>query len=125
MNVETFEEPSSIALSLSQSFTATTLPSASTPSLTDSYVLNIASLTNSYAVSLSAPSNSIATFDKTRLHPQGLFKAHSDSVTLLRSASLLYDGASPGGNILLTSGKDGFVKAWDERKGTDSVVKCQ
>lgn len=126
MNVETFDDPSPIGLTLSQSFTKTSLPSASTPSLTDSYILHIATLNNSYATSLSAPSNSIAIFDKSRLYPQATFKAHSDAITLIRSSSLLYDGASSsGGSTLLSSGKDGFIKVWDERRGSESVLKCQ
>lgn len=123
MDVETFDKPTSITLSPSQSFAATRSPVASTSVAADSYVLHITALSNSYAAALSAPSNSIATLDKSSLRPLGSFQAHSDALTLIRSTSLLYNGANSA-NVLLSSGKDGFVKVWDERKGADSVLKC-
>ncbi|KIK94418.1 hypothetical protein PAXRUDRAFT_828030 [Paxillus rubicundulus Ve08.2h10] len=84
----------------------------------ESYVLSLTTLANNYAASGSSPSNQIYLFDKTSLQTVGVLQGHENATTYLRTIHAL--GASDR-ETLLSSGKDGCVKAWDERSGTTSI----
>jgi len=99
------------------------IPRRSAESSTESgYVLSITSLPSFYAASASAPFNVIDIFDKKTLQGIQTLSGHEKATTSLRTAVNL------GGvvqNCLLSSGKDGSVKAWDERSNTHSIKsKC-
>ena len=82
------------------------------------YVLSLASLPNYYAASASSPSNKITLFDKAGLGSVQVFPGHEDATTYLRTVHAL--GGSTR-STLLSSGKDGCVRAWDERSGTVGI----
>ncbi|KAF9246848.1 WD40 repeat-like protein [Melanogaster broomeanus] len=84
----------------------------------ESYVLSLTSLDNYYAASASSPSNQIHLFDKASLRNVGVLRGHENATTYLRTIHAL--GAS-NRDMLLTSGKDGCVMAWDVRSGTTSL----
>lgn len=92
------------------------LCSASLPE--SSYVLSLASLSNVYAASASSPSNKITLFDKSSLRSSLTLSGHGRSTTCLRVARSFCGSTR---DTLLSSGKDGCVKAWDERSGSVSV----
>ncbi|KAH7931423.1 WD40 repeat-like protein [Leucogyrophana mollusca] len=83
-----------------------------------SYILSLASLDNFYAASASAPSNAIFLFDKPSLQCVQTLQGHETANTSLRTITNL---AGSNRQMLLSSGKDGCVKAWDERSGAVSV----
>ncbi|KAF9563335.1 WD40 repeat-like protein [Agrocybe pediades] len=96
------------------------LPRRSAKSSTESgYVLSIASLPSFYAASASAPFNVIDIFDKTTLRGVQTLSGHETATTSLRTAASL---AGTIQNCLVSSGKDGSVKAWDERSSTPSIT---
>ncbi|OBZ76122.1 hypothetical protein A0H81_03684 [Grifola frondosa] len=86
--------------------------SASLP--TEAYVLYLASLPSYYAAASSAPTNAIHLFDKSRLQVTQTLPGHESSITALRSVPNFANAAS---QVLVSCGKDGAVKAWDERAG--------
>ncbi|EGO01512.1 hypothetical protein SERLA73DRAFT_176815 [Serpula lacrymans var. lacrymans S7.3] len=93
--------------------------SAKTSSLSaQSYVLSLTSVGNQYAASASAPSNTIHLFDKSSLQEIHTLPGHSTATTYLRTAKAL---AGSYHETLLSSGKDGCVKAWDHRSGSASI----
>jgi WD40 repeat protein len=82
------------------------------------YILSIAALPNFYAASASSPANVIDIFDKTTLQGVQILPGHERTTTSLHSAENL------GGVVqkcLISSGKDGSVKAWDERSNSHSI----
>jgi len=82
------------------------------------YVLSIAALPNFYAASVSSPSNVIDVFDKTTLQGIQTFPGHDIATTSLHTAENL------GGVVqkcLISSGKDGSVKSWDDRSNSHSI----
>ncbi|TFY69458.1 hypothetical protein EVJ58_g390 [Rhodofomes roseus] len=91
---------------------ATSLPS-------EAYVISIVSLPSFYALSASSPDNAIHLFDKSRLDRVRTIAGHEAGITCLRSASNFAGSTSP---ILLSSGKDGVIKAWDGRDPGNSPI---
>ncbi|KIO03111.1 hypothetical protein M404DRAFT_146633 [Pisolithus tinctorius Marx 270] len=92
------------------------LSSASLPC--SNYVLSLTSLGNFYAASASSPSNKITLFDKIGLRAVQTLPGHEEATTYLRT---IYGLGGSTQNTLLSSGKDGCVKAWDERSGMVSI----
>ncbi|KAF9224375.1 WD40 repeat-like protein [Gyrodon lividus] len=84
----------------------------------ESYVLSLTTLGNYYAASASSPSNQIHLFDKTSLQSVGVLQGHENATTYLRTIHAL---GTSNREMLLSSGKDGCVVAWDERSGTTSI----
>ncbi|EJD00973.1 WD40 repeat-like protein [Fomitiporia mediterranea MF3/22] len=105
-------------LVLSSSFTSSSRP-LSTFSLPDqSYVLSIAALPAHYAAAASAPANSIHLLDKA--DPRNIVRVltgHAEGITHMRAVGLLHSAH----NVLLSCGRDGTVKSWDERMGAVGV----
>ncbi|KDR74407.1 hypothetical protein GALMADRAFT_141450 [Galerina marginata CBS 339.88] len=95
------------------------LPRRSSKSSTETgYILSITSLPSFYAASTSAPFNVIDIFDKSTLHGMQTFPGHEGATTSLHMAENL------GGILqkcLISSGKDGSIKAWDERTNSHSI----
>ncbi|KAF8966452.1 WD40-repeat-containing domain protein [Flammula alnicola] len=94
------------------------LPRRSAKSSSDCYILSIAALPAFYAASTSAPSNVIDIFDKTTLQGVQTLPGHEVATTSLRAV----DGL--GGVVqkcLISSGKDGSIKAWDDRSNSHSI----
>ncbi|GBE79373.1 WD40 repeat-like protein [Sparassis crispa] len=87
-------------------------PIRSTSLPAGAYVLSIISLPSSYAVSASAPNNAIHLFNKSHLHHFQTLPGHQDAITDLKSVIHFAGATSP---ILISCGKDGVVKAWDDR----------
>ncbi|KAF8164828.1 WD40-repeat-containing domain protein [Crassisporium funariophilum] len=83
-----------------------------------SYILSIAALPGHYAASNSAPSNVIDIFDKTTLQGFQTLSGHEVATTSLRAVDNL---AGSMKRCLVSSGKDGSVKAWDERSNSHSI----
>jgi WD40 repeat protein len=82
------------------------------------YILSIASLPNFYAVSVSSPANVIDIFDRTTLQGVQTLPGHESATTSLHTAKNL------GGVVqkcLISSGRDGSVKAWDDRSNSHSI----
>lgn len=82
------------------------------------YVLALASLPNYYVASASSPSNKITLFDKAGLRSVQILPGHEDATTYLRT---IYALGGSTRSTLLSSGKDGCVRAWDERSGGVSI----
>ncbi|KAI9001307.1 WD40-repeat-containing domain protein [Trametes punicea] len=89
---------------------STPIRSATLPG--EAYVLSIASLPSYYAASASSPSNVIHLFDKARLQNVQTLPGHELSITTLRAVPNVANTLT---HALLSSGKDGAVKVWDER----------
>lgn len=83
-----------------------------------SYVLSLAPVASFYAALASAPSHQIHLFDRGTLQSTGVLKGHENATTQLCTVRRL--GASTR-EMLLSSGKDGCVMAWDERSGSASI----
>ncbi|KAI0637917.1 WD40 repeat-like protein [Trametes polyzona] len=96
-------------------YKASSSPIRSTALPGGAYVLSIASLPSYYAASASAPSNAIHVFDKARLQNVQTLPGHESSITTLRSVPNVANAVA---HALLSSGKDGAVKVWDERSGS-------
>lgn len=112
--------PPSSHMSLLQSsslkVTKQTLHQTSLPA--QSYVLSLTPVANFYAASASSPSNQIHLFDRATLQSTGVLKGHENATTQLCTVHRL--GASTR-EMLLSSGRDGCVIAWDERSGSASI----
>ncbi|ESK93566.1 wd repeat-containing protein 89-like [Moniliophthora roreri MCA 2997] len=101
--------PSPRFRSTSQFITQISLPS-------DSYVLSITSIPGQsrYAVSTSSPSsNAIQIYDKSTLRPVKNFSGHQQGNSYLRAI----DGLG-----LVSSGKDGYIRIWDQRSSGSSCA---
>lgn len=82
------------------------------------YILSITPLPTFYAVSTSTPFNVIDIFDKGTLKGVQTLPGHEGGITSLQTAQNL------GGVVkdcLISSGKDGSVKVWDERTNSHSI----
>jgi WD40 repeat protein len=90
-------------------------PLKSTSISSDAYILSLAALPEFYAASASAPSNAIHLFDKSTLSCGQTLAGHAMATTSLQIADRL---SSTSRQILVSSGKDGSVKAWDERSNS-------
>ncbi|KAK7695576.1 hypothetical protein QCA50_000212 [Cerrena zonata] len=80
----------------------------------DVYVLSLASLPSHYAAASSASTQNIHLFDKTNLQRVLELPGH-DNISCMRSVRNV---ASSGREALVSCGKDGAVKVWDERSGS-------
>ncbi|KAF8341445.1 WD40-repeat-containing domain protein [Cantharellus anzutake] len=112
MDVLMFDSPSEISLVLSRSFSSSLGHRQTFLSTGKDYFVHLESLTSTYAAALSAPSNSITLLDKGRLSAVVTVNAHNDSITSLKSSP---SSSNLGQRALLSSGRDGLVKVWDDR----------
>jgi len=92
------------------------LKAASVPD--EAYVLGLTSLDNAYAASASSPSNEIFLFDKLSLRTIQKLRGHNTATTSIRTVQRL---AAADRQLLLSSGKDGCVKAWDARSNSVAI----
>ncbi|KAG8723533.1 hypothetical protein FRC09_002897 [Ceratobasidium sp. 395] len=90
-------------------------PFASTQAPATPYVLHTACLHQSFAASFSAPQNNIMLFDKATLAATRTMSGHTDAVTSLKSVEIL---AGTNRRGLISCGKDGRIRIWDERSGS-------
>ncbi|KAJ7590778.1 WD40-repeat-containing domain protein [Mycena floridula] len=84
-------------------------------SISDSYVLSLASLPAHYAASASSPSNAIHIFDKSTLQHVQSLPGHETAITSLKSIEF------QAGHALMSSGKDGSIKIWDGRSSSHII----
>ncbi|TFY80413.1 hypothetical protein EWM64_g3602 [Hericium alpestre] len=111
-----------MSLSPSPSLTNTSAPIKSARLVSDAYVLALASLPSYYAASASAPSNSIYFFDRSTFRNVRTVKAHNDGITSLRAVDSI---AGATGRVVVSSGKDGIIKVWDDRTGSVGLQMSQ
>ncbi|THH12370.1 hypothetical protein EW145_g11 [Phellinidium pouzarii] len=105
-------------LAISSSFANSNRPLSSTTLPESSYVTSIVALQSHYAAATSAPSNAIHLFDKSDCKTiVRALSGHDGGIDYMCSADS-FQGAR---QVLLSCGKDGSVKAWDERTGTVGV----
>lgn len=107
-----------MSLAESAALTTSSRPIKSTSLPSEAYVLSLASVNSFYAASSSAPLNAIHIFDKAQLRPVSQFAAHGDAVSSLRAVPAF---AGTTRETLVSCGKDGLVKVWDERAGAPAV----
>lgn len=90
-------------------------PFASTQAPATPYVLHTACLHQSFAASFSGPQNNIMLFDKATLAATRTMSGHTDAVTSLKSVEVL---AGTNRRGLISCGRDGRIRIWDERNGS-------
>ncbi|TFK74385.1 WD40 repeat-like protein [Pluteus cervinus] len=83
-----------------------------------SYIISLAALPNHYAAAISAPSNTIEIYDKSTVERIQILSGHDNAITSLRVAENLI---GVGSKHLISSGKDGSVKVWDNRTNSHSI----
>jgi WD repeat-containing protein 89 len=83
-----------------------------------SYVLSITSLPSHYAAATSAPANAIDLFDKTTLKGVQTLPGHEFGITSLHGVDNV---AGMSNECLLSSGRDGSIKIWDNRSNSHSI----
>ena len=93
-------------------------PQLSANSSSGCYVISITSLPSHYAATASAPSNVIDLFDKATLRGVQAFPGHEIATTSLHTVSNV---AGVTNKCLISSGKDGSVKIWDDRSNSHSI----
>ncbi|KAF8897155.1 WD40 repeat-like protein [Infundibulicybe gibba] len=93
------------------------LASASSSS-SDAYILFLASLPDHYAAAVSAPTNIIDLFDKSTLQGIQTLPGHNNATTSLKSVVGILGHPGPS---LISSGRDGCVKLWDQRSNTHGI----
>jgi WD40 repeat protein len=98
---------------------AVSSPLRSTKISSDAYVLFLEALSSHYAAAASAPSNTIDLFDKSTLHLVQTLTGHDTATTCLRTSDTIAASACIS---LVSSGKDGTVKLWDERSNSASTT---
>jgi WD40 repeat protein len=84
----------------------------------DAYLLAIAALGSHYAASASAPSHRIYLFDKSSLRTLQSFEGHNGGTTSLRGVDSV---AGTNRRVVLSSGRDGVVRVWDDRTGATAI----
>lgn len=94
------------------------VPHLSTNASSGSYVLSITSLLSHYAVATSTPANVIDLFDKTTLKCVQTLPGHEFATTSLHCVGNL---AGVSNEYLISSGKDGCVKIWDNRSNSHCI----
>ncbi|KAF8759498.1 WD40 repeat-like protein [Rhizoctonia solani] len=115
--IDRYPGPDPAALYLSDSMMASLPPSrptASTQAPSMPYVLHSACLNQSFAASFSSPQNNIMLFDKNTLAAIRTLSGHTDGITSMKSVDVLAGTTRRG---LISSGKDGRIRIWDERQG--------
>ena len=83
-----------------------------------SYVLSITSLLFYYAAATSAPANVIDLFDKTTLKRVQTLPGHEISTTSLHNVDNV---AGVSNECLISSGRDGSIKIWDNRSKSHGI----
>lgn len=83
-----------------------------------SYVLSLVSHPDCIAAAASSPSDAIHLLDKSNLQDICALKGHNGGITGLRSVQTL---AGTNGETLMSSGKDGTLKAWDHRSSRIAI----
>ena len=90
-----------------------------------SYVTALASHPSAYVAASSTPANTIRLYDKSDLRKQiSVLPGHTRGISSL-SVAKNFMGLR---DVLMTCGKDGVVKIWDERSGAsvvESVFACR
>jgi len=84
----------------------------------DAYVLSLANLPSAYVALASSPSHRINLLDKRSLRRIQTLPGHDIATTSIRVVESLAgfrDGA------LLSSGRDGSIKVWDDRSGSQAM----
>ncbi|KAF9078838.1 WD40-repeat-containing domain protein [Rhodocollybia butyracea] len=93
----------------------------------ESYVLSLAALNEKYAAMSSGSTSTSANksdtcpihiYSKNTLQRMQTFPGHEVASTSMRSISVI---AGLNGPILMSSGKDGSVRVWDERSGSHGI----
>ena len=95
-----------------------TVPLRSSSLPCDAYFLAIASLGSYYAASASAPSDRIYLFDKTSLQTLRSLDGHQGGTTSLRGVDSV---AGTNRRAILSSGRNGVVRVWDDRTGDTAI----
>jgi WD40 repeat protein len=83
------------------------------------YVLSLSSLRDCIAAAASSPSDAIHLLDNSNLQHISTLSGHHGGITAIRAVSVL--GSSTGTDILLSSGQDGRVNAWDLRSNKIAI----
>lgn len=107
-----------MSLAQSASFTNISTPLKSTRLPSDAYVLSLAALPSRYAASASAPSNKIHLFDTHSLRAVQSLSGHEGGTTSLRAVDAII---GTNQRSLVSSGKNGTVKVWDDRAGSVAI----
>ncbi|KDQ08847.1 hypothetical protein BOTBODRAFT_37541 [Botryobasidium botryosum FD-172 SS1] len=81
------------------------------------YVLQLANLTSAYAASLSHPRHDLPLYDKHTLKHVHTFSGHANTVSQIRTVEV------QGRKALVSCGKDGAIKFWDERIGSECTLQ--
>lgn len=84
----------------------------------DAYVLAIAVVGSYYVASASSPSHKIFCFDRPSLRISQSFEGHAGGTTSLRAVDSL---AGVTQRAIISSGKDGVVRVWDDRTGAAAI----
>ena len=84
----------------------------------DAYLLAIAASGSYYAASASAPSHRIYLFDKASLRTSHSFEGHQGGTTSLRGVDSV---AGTNRRVVVSSGRDGVVRVWDDRTGATAI----
>jgi WD40 repeat protein len=93
-------------------------PHLSANSSSGCYVLSITSLPSHYAAATSAPANVIDLFDKTTLIGVQTLPGHESAITSLHTVDNV---AGVSNECLISSGRDGSIKIWDNRTNSHSI----
>ena len=93
-------------------------PSKSVTIASEAYILSLASIHAYYAASESSPSNHINLLDKASLRYVQALPGHEIATTYVRSVGNI---AQLARQSIVSSGKDGTVKIWDERSNSVSI----
>ncbi|KAK7471070.1 hypothetical protein VKT23_002486 [Stygiomarasmius scandens] len=108
-----------MSLHHSLSFSSSSSPKKSIPVAAESYVIALAALPSRYAACLSAPGNTIDVYDSFTLQKLYSLPGHDPAnSTALKSVAQVAGSSRP---TLVSSGKDGSIKVWDERTGSHSI----
>ncbi|KAI0080683.1 WD40 repeat-like protein [Panus rudis PR-1116 ss-1] len=107
-----------MALVDSPAFTSAKSPLRSVTLPAEAYVLSLASINSHYAAASSAPLNTIHLFDKANLRKTHELQGHEVAISSLRTVSKI---AGTNREALISCGKDGIIKVWDERSGSAAL----